>query len=454
MATLLDNAASRATRYLDGLKTRRVAPLPGEVAALERLGTGLPSTGSDPADVLALLDEVGSPATVASAGGRYFGFIIGSALPAAVAADWLASAWNQNGAMRSMSPTAARLEELSVKWALEALSLPPGSRGALVTGDTMANLTCLAAARHAVLARAGWDLKRDGLQGAPRISVVMGEEVHVSVLKALAILGLGSAQLVRVPVDSQGRMQVDRLPPVIGPTIVCTQAGNVNSGAVDPIAAISETAHRSGAWVHVDGAFGLWARASPRHRPLVEGVDAADSWATDCHKWLNVPYDCGIAFVREPNVLRQALSAPVAAYLPSTAEGEPMDFVPEMSRRARGAACWAALRSLGRSGLEAMVERTCEWARMFADRLRAAGYAVLNDVVLNQVLVSFGSDAETRRVVSEVQEGGVCWVGPTVWHGMTAMRISVSSWATTREDVDASVDAILRAARSHIVVKP
>ena len=447
MESILEETAGRATRYVRDLGTQRVAPLPEAVRALDRLGGELPEEGLEPSAVIALLDQVGSPATVASAGGRYFGFIVGSALPAALAADWLASAWDQNAAMTVMSPVAARLEQISVGWVREIFGLPGGSQGALVTGDTMANLTCLAAARQAVLQRDGWDVARQGLQGAPAVTVVASDEVHVSVLKALSVLGLGRDRVVRVPVDDQGRMRPERLPRLNGPSIVCAQAGNVNSGSFDPVGAVCDLAHDAGAWVHVDGAFGLWARASPRLRPLVDGVERADSWATDCHKWLNVPYDCGIAFTREPGALPAAMAMPPAAYLATTSPTEPMDAVPEMSRRARGVTCWAALRSLGRSGLAALVERTCGFARTFADRLRAAGFTVLNDVVLNQVLVSFGSDAETRRVIAEVQQEGTLWAGPTVWHGVTAMRLSVSSWATTADDVDASIEALVRIAR-------
>jgi len=447
MDELLMETAAAASKYLAGLRTRRVAPLATEVDELDRFESPLPQTGLDPSRVIALLDDAGSPATVASAGGRYFGFIVGSALPAALAADWLTSAWDQNGALTVMSPVAARLEQISIDWVREIFSLPAGCRGALVTGDTMANLTCLTSARQAVLSKTGWDVRRQGFQAAPPITVVVGDEVHVSVLKALSILGFGLDGLVRVPVDAQGRMKVDRIPPLRGPAIVCTQAGNVNSGAFDPVGEVCDLAHSAGAWVHVDGAFGLWARASPRLRSLADGTERADSWATDCHKWLNVPYDCGIAFVREPHALRSAMSTPAAAYLGGTNSSEPMDAVPEMSRRARGVACWAGLRSLGRTGLAALVERTCGFAQRFATRLRAAGFSILNDVVLNQVLVSFGDDARTLRVVAEVQDEGTLWAGSTVWHGTTAMRISVSSWATTQEDVDTSIEAILRIAR-------
>jgi glutamate/tyrosine decarboxylase-like PLP-dependent enzyme len=445
--SLLLDVSRRADRYLAELRTRKVTPTRDAVLALDGLGGQLAVEGTDPGWVLAQLDDLGSPATVASAGGRYFGFVIGSVLPAALAGDWLASTWDQNAAMTTMSPVSARLEAQSVEWIRDLLGLPPSARGALVTGDTMANLTCLVAARKRVLDRTGWETSRRGLVGAPPVQVILSEEAHVSVLKALTILGFGSDQFVRVPVDSQGRMRAAEVPTPSGPSIVCTQVGNVNTGSSDPVGAICEAVRDSGAWVHVDGAFGLWARASSRLRSRYAGVEMADSWATDGHKWLNVPYDCGMAFSKDSTALRRALAAPSAAYLPAGAEGEPMEFVPEMSRRARGVACWAALRSLGRSGVESLIDRTCGFARRFADRLASEGYTILNEVELNQVLISFGSNEETLRVVSAIQADGTCWMGSTVWHGKAAMRISVSSWATTESDVDASIEAILRIAR-------
>jgi glutamate/tyrosine decarboxylase-like PLP-dependent enzyme len=349
--------------------------------------------------------------------------------------------------MVTLSPVAARLEEVAIGWLLDVLSLPPGCGAGFVTGATQANFSGLAAARHALLARQGWDVERHGLFGAPPITVVVGDEVHVSLLKALSMLGLGSERVVRVPVDSQGRMRADLLPPLTPETIVCIQAGNVNTGAFDPAGAIIPRAKEAGAWVHVDGAFGLWAAAAPGRRHLVQGVDGADSWATDAHKWLNVPYDCGIAFVRDPKHLHAAM-AQNAAYLVQGQLRDPYHYTPDMSRRARGVEVWAALRSLGRNGLADLVERTCRHATRFADGLRAAGYEILNDVVLNQVLVAFGEPETTRRVIAAVQDDGTCWCGGTVWQGRTAMRISVSSWATTENDVERSLAAIRRAAAS------
>ena len=396
--------------------------------------------------LLALLDEAGSPATVATAGGRYFGFVIGGSLPAALAANWLAGAWDQNAGLAAASPVAARLEAVALRWLLDALGLPADAGGGFVSGATMANFSGLAAARHVILQSAGWDVEADGLFGAPPITVVVGEEVHVSLLKALSLLGLGRERVLRVPVDGQGRMRPEALPRISGPTIICIQAGNVNTGAFDPADEICGIAHEAGAWVHVDGAFGLWAAAAPARRYLVSGVDQANSWATDAHKWLNVPYDCGLVFCRQAGDLRAALTHNAASYLVGGGQREPMEYTPEMSRRARGVEVWAALRVLGRSGLAEMVERCCRHARRFAEGLAASGYEILNQVDLNQVLVSFGDPDRTRAVIEAVQKDGTCWCGGTTWQGRTAMRISVSSWATTGEDVERSLEAISRIA--------
>jgi glutamate/tyrosine decarboxylase-like PLP-dependent enzyme len=447
MDDLLRDTAHRATRYLEGLASRGVAPAPAAVARLEELGGPLPDNPTDPAAVVALLDEIAAPATVVNAGGRYFGFVNGGSLPAALAANWLAGAWDQNAGPSPASPMGAALEEISIRWILDALGLPATAGGGLVTGATMANFAGLAAARHALLQRQGWDVEQDGMFGAPPLTVVVGNEVHVSVLKALSLVGLGRERVVRVPTDAQGRLRADRLPALSSTTIVCIQAGNVNTGALDPAQAVCARARDAGSWVHVDGAFGLWAAAAPGRRHLAAGLELPDSWATDCHKWLNVPYDCGVVLVANPRDLEAAMSASAASYLAQGAERHPFRYTPEMSRRARGVEVWAALRSLGRAGLAELIERTCRHAARFADGLHAAGYAVLNDVVLNQVLVSFGDADTTNRVIAAIQEDGTCWCGGTVWQGRAAMRISVSSWATTAEDVDASLAAMLRAAR-------
>jgi len=443
MHQLLQSVALRAGRYLENVRERRVSPSPEAVRALDAFVEPIPDAPTDAGTVIRMLDDLGSPATVAMAGPRFFGFVIGGSVPATLAANWLAGAWDQNAGLFVASPIGAVLEEVSLSWLLDVLRLPAGCGGAFVTGATLANFSALAAARHAVLCRAGWDVEAQGLFGAPPIQVVVGEEVHPSVIKSLGMLGMGRERVVRVPVDGQGRMRVEALPELNGPAIVCVQAGNVNTGAFDPIAETCRRAHASGAWVHVDGAFGLWAGASQRYAHLAEGVDDADSWATDAHKWLNVPYDSGLAFVRDPENLRAAMSI-TAAYLPQGEHREPSQFVPELSRRARGIEVWAALKSLGRSGLAELIERNCRCATRFAEGLTAAGFEVLNDVVLNQVLVSFGAPEFTRRVIAALQEDGTCWCGGTVWQGRTAMRISVSSWATTEADVDRSLAVIQR----------
>jgi glutamate/tyrosine decarboxylase-like PLP-dependent enzyme len=445
MRDLLADASTRAVRYVSGIGNRRMTPHPEDIVRLSALGGPMPEEPCDPQAVLALLDDVGSPATVASTGGRYFGFVTGATLPAALAANWIAGAWDQNAAMRVMSPVAAALEDITLGWLREAFALPPSTGVGFVTGATMANFTCLAAARHALLERAGWNVEENGLFGAPPLAVVVSDEVHVSVLKALAMLGLGRTRVTRLATDDQGRIKSDSLPVFDDRTIVCIQAGNVNSGAFDPAAQICLRAHRHGAWVHVDGAFGMWATAAPARVHLMAGFADADSWATDCHKWLNVPYDSGLAFVREPQHLRQAMTVS-AAYLQASDSREPHHYTPESSRRARAIEIWAALRSLGRRGLAEMIERNCRLAARFASQLRTAGYSILNDVVLNQVLVSFGDAAVTKLVISELQTEGTCWCGGTEWHGQTAMRISVSGWATTEADVDQSAAAVLRVA--------
>jgi glutamate/tyrosine decarboxylase-like PLP-dependent enzyme len=445
MEHLLKSTTQAALRYLDGLETRSVAPTPAAIEALSKLDERLPAQPTGAEAVLALLDEVGSPAAVASAGPRYFGFVVGGTLPAALAANWLASAWDQNAGMIVLSPIAAKLEEVAMGWLLDVLGLPEGSGVGFVTCATQANFSGLAAARHALLARHGWDVEAQGLFGAPPIRVIVGDEVHVSLLKALSMVGLGRDRVIRVPVDRQGRMRADALPPLDEDTIVCIQAGNVNTGTFDPASEIIAQAKAVGAWVHVDGAFGLWAAAAPERAHLARGLADADSIATDAHKWLNVPYDSGLVFIREPQHLRAAMAVN-ASYLAVGETREPFHYTPEFSRRARGVEVWAALRSLGREGLADLVERTCRHAAQFAAGLRGAGYEVLNDVVLNQVLISFGDDETTRRVIAGIQQDGTCWCGGTVWQGRTAMRISVSSWATTEEDVERSLAAMIRIA--------
>jgi glutamate/tyrosine decarboxylase-like PLP-dependent enzyme len=437
---LLREACDRALAYLDGVASRPVAPAPAAIDRLAELGFPLPDRGLAGSDVLRLLGDVGSPATVASNGPRYYGFVTGEALPVAQAAAWLTAAWDQNAALRVMSPVAARCSDVAIGWIAELLGLPPATMGGFVTGATMANATCLSAARDSVLTAAGWDAAGQGLVGAPPVTVVVGGEVHTTIRKALGIIGLGRDRATVLPADGQGRIAARDLPGLSGPAIVCLQAGNVNTGASDPFPPLIEWARSHRAWVHVDGAFGLWAAAAPATASQVAGLADADSWATDCHKWLNTTYDCGLALVSDLGALRRAMEA-TAAYLPA-AEAEAMGLTPQSSQRARGVEVWATLAALGRDGLAELVDRCCQLARRFADGMRAAGFEVLNDVVLNQVLVAFGAAGRTDAVIAAVQHDGTCWCGPTTWQGRRAMRVSVSGWSTTEDDIDRSVAAV------------
>ncbi len=456
-----DRALARAVEAARSfLRTRDARPVFPDVDldTLRRaLGGPTPEQPADPAGVVDDLISAADPGIVATTGPRYFGFVTGGAVPAAVAADWLAAAWDQPAALYVMSPAASVVEEVAAGWLLDLLGLPPSASVGFVTGCHMANFTALAAARLEVLRRAGWNLDADGLAGSPPLAVYVGDEVHVSVAAALRMLGIGHRQITRVEVDGQGRLRPDALARALrassGPAIVCAQAGNVNTGAFDPLDALADAAAERGAWLHVDGAFGLWAAASRALRHHVRGVERADSWATDAHKWLNVPYDSGLVVVAHPAAHRAAMSL-TAAYLVRS-ESEPrenMDWTPEASRRARGFAVYAAVRSLGRRGIEEMIDRCCRLARRFADRLKDdPRLEILNDVVLNQVLVGVvprngdDADAATRAAIARVQREGICWLGGTRWHGMEAMRISVSNWSTTDADVDRAADSIRRA---------
>lgn len=446
MNEIIDAFSKAAKRYFKNIDLRKVFPSKLDRERMKSLDVPLQEHSLNPLDVLHELDLYGSPATVASAGSRYFGFVIGGAMPAALGVNLLAGVWDQNAGIEAASPIASFIESICRKWLIDVLNLPSETEAGFVSGATMANFTCLASARHALLKRRGWDVEKDGLFNAPRIKVIVGEEVHVSIFKALSLLGLGRDQVIRVPVDAQGRMIAEKIPIDSDPTIICTQAGNVNSGAFDPIEKICDKAHPSNAWVHVDGAFGLWAAASSRFTSLTQGLRKADSWGTDAHKWLNVPYDSGIAFVRNKGALVSSMSTD-AAYLVSGKKREPYHFVPEISRRARGLEIWAALRSLGKNGLAELVESNCDGALLFKKRLSEEGIEILNDVALNQVLVSFGDSETTKRVIKRIQEDGTCWCGGTEWQGRTAMRISVSSWRTTLKDIEQSVKVMIRIAK-------
>jgi len=446
MENLLRDAYERSLNYLNQRDARPVFPTSSAITNLEQLNMRLPENGMDPAEVLRLLDEYGSPATVVSTGGRFFGFVFGGTLPATLGANWLASAWDQNGVLFVGSPVSARIEEICETWLVDLLGLAPETAVGFVTGATMANFSGLAAARHALLERAGWNVEDQGLYGAPEIKVVVGAEYHASMRKALALIGFGRERVHKVPVDDQGRMLTSELPKPDEMTIICAQSGNVNTGSFDDLQAISEKARAANAWVHVDAAFGLWAKVVPDLAHLIAGLENVDSIATDAHKWLNVPYDSGLVFVRDRQALIKA-NVSSAAYLMESGKRENYYYAPEMSRRARGVEIYAALLSLGRKGLAEMVARCCKHAKRFAQGLEEAGYEILNDVVLNQVLVSFGSPEKTQEVIRRIGEDGTLWAGGTTWQGHTAMRISVSSWATTDEDVDASLAAIVRIAK-------
>jgi glutamate/tyrosine decarboxylase-like PLP-dependent enzyme len=449
--TLLDRARAHAVRFLSGLPDRRVGVTATRDQLLAALRVPLTAQGEAAPSVLDALADGADPGIMACAGPRYFGFVIGGSLPVALAADWLTSAWDQNAGIYVTSPAASVVEDVAREWLLDLFDLPRSSGLGFATGCQMANYTALAAARHGVLRQVGWNVEENGLQGAPRVNVVAGAEAHVTIYGALRYLGFGTRVVQRVEADAQGRMRPEKLKELMqhlnGPTIICAQAGNVNSGAVDPMREIAGIAREHDAWLHIDGAFGLWSRASARHRTLLDGVELADSWATDAHKWLNVPYDCGIVIVRDAAAHRASMTT-TAEYLEQTdgKERDEFDWAPEFSRRGRGFTVYAALRHLGRGGIEALIDRNCAQARQFAELLgRDPRVKILNDVVLNQVLVRFGDDdATTRTVISNVQKEGTCWLAGTTWHGVAAMRISVSNWSTSSEDVERSAEAILR----------
>ena len=444
----LDEAARLAKQWLHGLDTRRVAPTAGPAEVLAALPRDLPSGASADVDVVRELAAAADPGLLGIGSGRFFGWVMGGVLPAALAADWLVSAWDQNTGMRGATPGTAALEELAGTWLLDLLGLPLTSGVGFVTGGTMANFTCLAAARQSVLQRTGWDVATAGLAGGPPVQVLVGQDRHGSVDVALRYLGLGAPTAVAA--DAQGRMEVDELESALStgdavPTIVCLQAGNLHSGAFDDFAAAVEVAHRHGAWVHVDGAFGLWAASAPSLRHLVIGLDTADSWATDAHKTLNTPYDCGLALVRDAAAMRTAMGMH-ADYLISDGAGDPLDRVPEMSRRARGVPVWAALRALGRDGVADLVTRLADNAQALATGLACLdGAEVVNDVVYTQVSVSFGEDGRTAAVIRALLDEGSTWMSGSRWSNRAVMRVSVSNWTTDEADVEASLAAVRRA---------
>jgi glutamate/tyrosine decarboxylase-like PLP-dependent enzyme len=461
IADLWTAAARRAIAYRAGVAERPQGPTAGYASLLRAFSGPTPEQGEDATCVIEALTTLAEPGLGTMTGPRYFGWVNGGSHPVGVAADWLTSAWGQNCGNHFGFPAAAAAETVAATWLVDLLDLPRTCSVGFVTGATMANLVGIAAARSEVLARLGWDVEADGLFGAPPINIVIGDDAHTSVFFGLKALGLGYQRVTRIPTDSQGRMQPAALAAALevisGPTIVIAQAGQLNTGDFDPFAEIIPLAHQHGAWVHVDGAFGLWARASRETKRLTTGADLADSWATDGHKWLQTPYDCGYAIVRHPDAHRRAMTA-AASYLPAEAEGErdPTHYVPELSRRARGFATWAILKHLGREGIARMVDRHCDLARRFAGRLAAEpGVRVLNDVVLNQVIVRFADDkpvAEgdraTKEMIARVQKDGTCYAGGAQWRGKWVMRLSVIGWPTIEADIDRSADAIVRVWRA------
>ena len=455
-------AGRRALEYLESVADRPVHALATSAELRLMLDTPLSASGEPAESIINRLADAGLRGTVATQGPRYFGFVVGGSLPVATAADWLVSAWDQNSGIYALSPVVSVVEEITARWLRELAGLPASWSTGFVTGCQMANFTSIAAARQKLLADAGWDVNARGLFGAPPIHVYVSDESHYTIFTALRMLGLGAERLTRIPTDAQGRIRADALASALretsGPALVCAQVGNVNSGAFDPVTEIVAAARDRGAWLHVDGAFGLWAAASAPRRHLVAGVDQADSVATDAHKWLNVPYDCGVAFCAHPDAHRRAMSLSAAYIVESEAERDPHDFVPEESRRARAVPVYAALASLGRDGLTDLVERTCRLAARIAERLSThPSLRVLNDVVLNQVLVRVDGpdpDAMTRDMIARLQQDGTCWAGGTTWHGMAALRISISNWSTTEADIDRSAAAIVAATDAVVARSP
>ncbi|GIH02047.1 aspartate aminotransferase family protein [Rhizocola hellebori] len=451
---VLELASQQALAYLMGLPERPVGATATPKQLRSLLGGPLPARGIPATETMGLLEQAAEAGgVVASSGPRYFGFVVGGTHPVSIAADWLVSAWDQNSGVHELGPAVAVAEQITAEWLVDLFGLPKGTSVGFPTGCAMAHVVALASARHHVLAKAGWDVEHDGLQGAPEVHIVVGAQRHLTIDLALRYLGFGTSRVIVVPSDSQGRMRVGelrkRIAKLDGPIVVCAQIGDVNTGAIDPLDKICDIAHEREAWVHVDGAFGMWAAASPKLRRLVPGLDRADSWASDAHKWLNVPYDCGLVFVAHAEAHSSAMLNQRAGYLPNAAaeKRDPIEWVTDFSRRARSLPVWATLRTLGREGIAEQIDRCCLLARRFAGRLREVpGVEVLNKVALNQVMVRFGDDDElTREVIKRLQESGQCWFGGTMWNGRAAMRISVASWQTTADDVDATVSVIQQA---------
>ncbi len=452
MKNLLEQGKSYAYDYVDNVQNRTVFPTEDAINRLQVFQEPLPEEPCDSFEILRLLHEYGSPATVAQTGGRYFGFVNGGVLPAAVAAKWLTDVWDQNSALYAMSPVVSQLEAICEEWLVSLFGLPADTVAGFVSGSSTATICGLAAGRNDILTRHGWDLNLKGLFGAPEVRIVLGEQAHSSVFKALSMLGFGEEQLERVPVDDQGRLRIDLLPVLNSRTIVIVQAGNVNSGAFDPVDEICDLAIRAGAWVHVDGAFGLWAAASSQKKHFIQGIEKANSWAVDAHKTLNAPYDCGVILCGKPKAFASAMQAG-GAYIQYSEKRDGMLYTPEMSRRARAVELWAALKSLGRNGIEELVDRLCDNALQFAEQLNEQKFNILNDVVFNQILVSCDTREQTSATLKNIQDSGECWCGGSIWNGEPVIRISVCSWVTTANDINRSVAAFVQARKKALATE-
>ncbi len=439
---LFEQAKDFAYDYIDNLHEMAVSPSASAISDLKVFDEPMPESPSAPGDVLSMLNTYGSKNTVALTGGKYFGFVCGGSLPVSQATKWLSDVWDQNSALYVMSPIAAKTEEVCEKWLTELLGLPQGTAAGFVSGSSTATICALAAARNELLHRRGWNVSEKGLFGAPPIRVVLSEQAHSSVFKALALLGLGKERVELVPADEQGRFSVEKLPAIDSNTLLIVQAGNVNSGAFDELDALCDIANKADAWVHIDGAFGLWAAASENHRNLTKGIEKADSWSVDAHKTLNAPFDCGIVLCKDRSSLVRAMQA-TGSYIQYSENRDGMLYTPEMSRRARSVELWATLKYLGKSGIQEIVDRLCDHAKYFAQKLSENGFTVLNEVVFNQILIKCETSDMTKATLNNIQASGACWCGGAVWHNEPVIRISVCSWQTTKEDIDDCVDTFI-----------
>lgn len=443
---LMEKAKELSFAYMEKSPDMRAFPTDEEIAALDGLDGPMPKDGTPADEVLETLDRLAAPATVGMTTGRYYGFVMGNVLPVAQGAEWIMETWNQNASMFTASPAASKLESIAEKWIVEMLGFPEGTAMGAVTGSTNAILCAVTAARNHLLEKQGWDVHKKGFRGAPKVRLVMSEDIHSAVKSSLSVAGFGTEEAELVPCDEYGRLIVSELPELDETCLVIVQAGNVNGGAFDPIGEVCEIANKTGAWVHVDGAFGLWAAASREQRKNVPGMENADSWSCDAHKTLNSGYDCGLVFCRKPEALATALTAG-APYLAFSDKRDGMLYATEMSRKAYGIVLWSIMKNLGANGVEKMIDDMCENTQYFGAELEKAGIRLVNPPIFNQMMLQFGSDEETKAVLEEIQKSGTMWCGPSMWKGKSVIRISVSSYSTSREDIDRAVEVIKEAAK-------